>query len=159
MQPANSSKSPDRRQSAGLGEAVYDLTEESLTPGVKSILMLEDDAEFAEVVRLFLESRGLRITCVGNGVEGLRALLAADFDVILCDLVMPNLPGDMFYLAVQRTKKHLCKRFVFMSGFKTDPKWTKFLSTLNCPVLGKPFSLEDLFSTIQQVLTENALES
>ncbi|HZR19851.1 MAG TPA: response regulator [Verrucomicrobiae bacterium] len=146
------------KEPVAVDEAVYDVTEQSLPPGIKSVLMLEDDPQFSEMVRLFLESYPFRVTCVANGVEGLRQVMATDFDVILCDLVMPNLPGDMFYVAVQRTKKHLCKRFVFMTGFKTDPKWTKFLSTITSPVLGKPFSLADLLSTIQQVLTETALE-
>lgn len=140
-------------------EKVHDLTEESISPGVKSVLMLEDDPDFADLVRVFLESHPFQVTCVANGVDGLKQLMSRDFDVILCDLVMPNLPGDMFYLAVQRTKKHLCKRFVFMTGHKAEPKWTSFLSKVTGPVLGKPFHLEDLLSTIQSVLTENALES
>ena len=140
-------------------EQVHDLTEESVAPGVKSVLMLEDDLIFAKVVREFLESHSFEVTCVTNGVDGLREVMNKDFDIILCDLVMPNLPGDKFHYAVERTRKDLCKRFVFMTGHKADPKWDPFLSKVDGPVLEKPFSLEDLLSTIQTVLTENALKS
>lgn len=150
---------PGPSQGTPAGQTVYDLTEQSLAPGLKSVLLLEDDTDFAEMVCLFLESHGFRVSCVTNGVEGLKQIMAEDFDIVLCDLVMPNLPGDMFYLAVQRTKRHLCKRFVFMTGYREDPKWTKFLATVTGPVMGKPFGLEELLSTIQQILTENALES
>jgi DNA-binding response OmpR family regulator len=136
---------------------VYDLTEQSIPAGVKSVLMLEDDVDFAEILRLFLESHSYQVTCVTNGVDGLRQVMAKDFDIILCDLLMPNLPGDMFHLAVERAKNHLCKRFIFMTGYKADPKWINFLSRIKSPVLGKPFALSDVLSTIQTVLTENAL--
>jgi hypothetical protein len=45
-----------------------------------------------------------------------------------------------------------------MTGHKTDPKWNGFLSKVDGPVVGKPFAPADLLSTIQTVLTENALK-
>src|SRR5438034_4779788 len=139
-------------------EKVHDLTQESIAPGVKSLLMLEDDLKVAELIRVFLEAHSFKVTWVTDGVEGLRHAMTTDFDIILCDLVMPNVPGNMFYLAVKRIKKHLCNRFVFMTGYKTDPNWNGFLSKMDCPVIGKPFALADLLSSIQTVLTENALK-
>lgn len=121
--------------------------------------MLEDDLTFAQLMRTFLESHDFEVTCVPDGVEGLRLVMARDFDIILCDLAMPNLPGDMFHSAVQRAKKHLCKRFVFMTGHKGDAPWMGFLANVNNPLLGKPFHLSELLTTIQTVLTENALNS
>jgi DNA-binding response OmpR family regulator len=138
-------------------EKVHDLTEDSIVPGVKSLLILEDDLTLTNMLRVFLESNSFTVICVTDGVEGLRRVMTTDFDIILCDLVMPNVPGDMFYVAVERTKKHLCKRFVFMTGHKTDPKWSGFLSKVDGPVIEKPFALPNLLSTIQTVLTENAL--
>ncbi len=150
---------PLSRQRADSIEKVHDLTKESIAPGVKSLLMLEDDLKLAEMLRAFLESHSFEVTRVADGVEGLRQVMTTDFDIILCDLEMPNVPGDMFYLAVERIQKHLCKRFVFMTGHKTDPKWNGFLAKVDSPVIGKPFALADLLSTIQTVLTENALSS
>ena len=145
------------RQRTDSIEKVHDLTKESVAPGVKSLLMLEDDLALAGMLRVFLESHSFEVTWVTDGVEGLRRAMATDFEIILCDLVMPNVPGDMFYLAVERTKKHLCRRFIFMTGHKTDPKWNGFLSKVDGPVVAKPFAPADLLSTIQTVLTENAL--
>jgi DNA-binding response OmpR family regulator len=147
------------KQKTGEIETVYDVTAQSIAPGLKSLLILEDDPALSEMLRLFLEAHSFKVTCVANGVEGLRQVMSTDFDIIACDLVMPNLPGDMFYLAVERTKKHLCKRFVFMTGHKTEPKWHAFLSKVGGPVLEKPFAMSDLLSVMQTVLTENALRS
>ena len=139
-------------------EVVYDLTAQSISPGVRSVLILEDDLALAEIVRVFLEHHSYRVTCVASGVEGLRQILAKDFDIILCDLNMPNLPGDMFHLAVERARKHLCQRFIFMTGNASNPIWRRFLSKVSGPILEKPFCLKELVSAIQTLLTERALE-
>jgi CheY-like chemotaxis protein len=57
-----------------------------------------------------------QVTNVPLGAEGVQQVLASDFDAIVCDMVMPNFPGDMFYLAVQRARPHLCQRFIFITG-------------------------------------------
>ena len=59
-----------------------------------------------------LEIQGYVVTVASNGAEGLKKILATDFSIILCDTVMPNFPGDMFYLAVERVRPRLCQRFV-----------------------------------------------
>ncbi len=123
------------------------------------ILIVEDDQDFAGMLQMYLESNGFQITCVPNGAEGLRQIMQQEFDIILCDLMMPTLPGDMFYVAVERTKAHLCKRFIFMTGFGTDPKWSGFLKKVRGVVLSKPFPMNDLLIAITGVLHQTARSS
>ncbi|MGB8166836.1 MAG: response regulator [Chthoniobacteraceae bacterium] len=124
--------------------------EESRLPatGKGRILLLEDDASFKEVIRDFLKDNGYTVIAVANGGEGVREVLGNDFSLILCDLMMPTLPGDMFYRAVQRIRPSLCERFVFMSGYRGDAKTNEFIRTFNVTVLRKPFHLKDLLDTI-----------
>lgn len=136
-------------------ERVMENPESQITQESKSVLMLEDDASFSEILRDFLESNSFSVQCAANGAEGLRQIVDKDFDIIVCDLVMPHLPGDMFYLAVQRAKPHLCKRIVFMSGYQANPKWNKFIRTMKAPVLWKPFLLRDLLVVIDRILEKN----
>jgi DNA-binding NarL/FixJ family response regulator len=84
-------------------------------------------------------------------VEGLKKILADDYSVILCDMVMPNFPGDMFYLAVERARPHLCKRFIFMTGHKGERKIEQFIRRIRGLMLWKPFEMHVLFDTIQSV--------
>jgi DNA-binding NarL/FixJ family response regulator len=74
--------------------------------------------------------------------------MASDFDIILCDMVMPSLPGEQFYLAVERTKPHLCKRFIFMTDHQADPKTEAFIRPVRGLMLWKPFRLADLLTAI-----------
>jgi CheY-like chemotaxis protein len=144
-----------RQEEPPTAAKVYELTEEPVAARPKLVLLLEDDVEFGEMLSVFLESHSFSVVRVTNGADGLRQIMANNFDIILCDMVMPNLPGDMFYLAVQRTKPHLCKRFIFMTGHQADPKWDGFIRKVCGIMLWKPFQLADLLTTIQNTLNKS----
>lgn len=110
----------------------------------KKVLLLEDDPAFKEIMADFLVENGYDVTAVQNGVEGVHEVLASDFEVILCDMLMPTLPGDMFYRAVERMRPHLCDRFVFMTGYRGNSKVSEFIDAVNGTVLAKPFHVDDL---------------
>jgi CheY-like chemotaxis protein len=116
------------------------------------ILLLEDDPDFCGVLRELLDPIRYEVTQVDNGVEGLKKIASADFDIVLCDMMMPTLPGDMFYLAVERTKPYLCKRFIFMTGHRGDPKWDAFVRKVGGLMLWKPIQVRDLLDGIESVL-------
>jgi CheY-like chemotaxis protein len=120
--------------------------------GPKSVLLLEDEGAFTDILKTYLELNGYVVTCAGNGVDGLKLVMASDFDCIICDMMMPNLPGDMFYIAVERTKPHLCKRFVFMTGYKGEKKIEDFIRKIQGVLMWKPFEMHDLLDTMQLVL-------
>jgi hypothetical protein len=61
----------------------------------------------------------------------------------------------MFYLAVERTKPHLCKRFIFMTGHRGDPKIDEFIRRVKGLMLWKPFEMYMLTEAIQTVLKKN----
>jgi CheY-like chemotaxis protein len=127
-------------------------SEEKPDLDIKSILLLDDDIELADTIKLLLESRNYVVTVVHNGVEGLHEVMAMDFDVIMCDIMMPRMAGDMFYRAVERTKPQLLDRFIFITGHADNPRVTEFLKSINAVVLLKPVKNEELVRTISYVL-------
>ena len=72
-------------------------------------------------------SPAYEVVAVENGVEGVHKCWPATFEVILCDMMMPTLPGDMFFRAVERMRPHLCDRFVFMTGHRGNAKVNDFI--------------------------------
>lgn len=114
----------------------------------RHLLLLEDDEQFESVLRNFLEDQSYEVTSVRNGVDGVREVLANDFNVIVCDMLMPGLPGDMFYAAVQRLKPHLCDKFVFISGLQGNAKVNRFIQQVHGIMLAKPFRMEALIEII-----------
>ena len=130
---------------------VYEIADESSDGKLKSILLLEDDTVFAETLRDAMEIFGYSVAVVPTGAEGVQQILAKDFDAIVCDMVMPNFPGDMFYKAVERTRPHLCERFIFITGHQGDHKVVEFIKGTGRIGLWKPFEMRQLFGAIESV--------
>jgi DNA-binding response OmpR family regulator len=122
---------------------------------IKSILLLDDDTELADTLKLLLESRNFVVTTARNGVEGLREVMSMDFDVIICDMMMPTMPGDMFYLAVQKVKPSHCSRFLFVTGHGRDARVNDFLQKTDGLVLFKPVPTDELVQMISLVMQRN----
>lgn len=122
---------------------------------IKSILLVDDDLELADTLKELLENRNFVVTTARNGVDGLREVMSMDFDVIICDMMMPTMPGDMFYLAVQKVKPAHCKRFLFVTAHGRDSKITEFLQKTDGLVLFKPVPTDELIQMISLVLQRN----
>ena len=117
-----------------------------------SILLLEDDEELALTLKGFLQACSCKVTKVENGADGLRRIMVDDFDLVLCDMVMPTFPGDKFYLAVERVKPALCRRFLFMTGHRAETQYETFIKEIGGLMLRKPFASYELLAAIQSVL-------
>ncbi|MCE9610677.1 MAG: response regulator [Chthoniobacter sp.] len=126
---------------------LHEPTDETKTKK-KRVLLLEDDPAFSEIMTDFLKESGFDVAAVTNGVEGVHQVLAGDFEVILCDMMMPTLPGDMFFRAVERMRPHLCDRFVFMSGHRNNQKVNEFVEGVDGTMLVKPFHVDDLLEVV-----------
>ena len=115
------------------------------------VLLLEDRDDFREVLRDHLVSRFCQVTSVPSGVEGLREIRKGAFDLIICDMMMPRVGGEMFYWAVTRMRPATAQRFIFFTGHKNNPAIEFFFKRVNATVLIKPFPLKALDSTIRDV--------
>lgn len=116
------------------------------------ILLLEDSDDFREVLRDHLVSCKFQVTSVPSGVEGLREVRKGAFDLILCDMMMPWVGGEMFYWAVTRARPATAKRFIFMTGHRNNPAIEFFFKRVNATVLSKPFQLSELDTIMTGVL-------
>lgn len=116
------------------------------------VLVLEDDSDFCSILKDFLESVPYETTAVTDGLEGLQEIISNDFDAIICDMMMPRLAGDLFYLAVERVKPELCRRFVFITGHSRHPKVDYFIKAIGGTVLSKPFHMTALRDAVEFVL-------
>jgi CheY-like chemotaxis protein len=133
------------------GEKTHDLSHTATWAKRKKILVVEDDFAFADLTRMHLEQNGYEVEMAADGVQAIKKVIAHDFTGILCDMIMPNLAGDMFYAAVQRVKPRLCSRFIFMTGHQGDRKINEFIRSVRGLILWKPFQQHILIETLQAV--------
>src|SRR6202035_658969 len=144
-----------RPRASYLGEVVtLDIDKEVTTVGgpARRVLLLEDRDDFREVLRDHLVFRSYEVTSVRSGVEGLREIMKGAFDLIICDMMMPQVGGEMFYWAVTRVRPAAARRFIFFTGHKNNPAIEFFFRRVKATVLFKPFKLAALDSAIDGVL-------
>jgi CheY-like chemotaxis protein len=127
--------------------------DEEMTPRAptRRVLLLEDRADFRSVLREYLTSCSYQVISVRSGVQGLREIMKHPFDLIICDMMMPGVGGEMFYWAVTRVRSGARHRFIFFTGHKNNPAIEFFFRRVNATVLYKPFKLAALDSAIREV--------
>ena len=125
--------------------------EATLTGPMRKILLLEDRGDFRQVLHDYLVLSHFEVTSVQSGIDGLRKIMEGSFDVIICDMLMPKMGGEMFYWAVTRARPATRNRFIFFTGHKNNPQLEFFFKRINATVLFKPFKLAALDSAIRDV--------
>lgn len=120
------------------------------------VLIVDDDIELTLTFQALLQVHDYRASTAANGVEALRLVKENHVDAILCDLQMPELSGDLFYIEVSRARPHLQKRFIFVTGNADDSLYETFLKETKAPVLSKPVSFDRLLEKLEAVLGTEA---
>ncbi|WP_104982732.1 hybrid sensor histidine kinase/response regulator [Sorangium cellulosum] len=123
------------------------------------VLIVEDEASLARA----LESQLGRVhqVALAPSADAAMGMLAGGqrFDVVLCDLRMPGMSGDVFYTRIRESDPALAQGFIFMTGVGFGADIERFLSSAGRPLLEKPFSAEDALSAIAEVVTANRAEA
>ena len=117
-----------------------------------AILLIDDEPGMVRVLTRLLQRNGHDITQAANGLEGLAALGERAYDVILCDMRMPDLDGPGFYRELEQRYPHLLSRIIFLTGDVLSPEAHTFLDQVNNSRLIKPFKTQEVRRVIQQVL-------
>jgi len=115
------------------------------------ILVVEDDPALMIVISRSLSGRGYEVETAENGVEALGRLSSeAEFDLLLSDIVMPEMDG--LELALMATAQFPKLKVVLMSGYASEWRRTVNLENVIHGVLNKPFSLDEMHQKIAEVL-------
>ncbi len=120
-------------------------------PQPKHVLVVDDNTDLAQTYQALFEAHDYKVTLANNGILALKLLEHLEVDAILCDISMPQLEGDGFYLTVGRVWPKLLTRFVFVTGNSENPKHEKFLKNVSARVLNKPVKIDHLLEAIHAV--------
>jgi CheY-like chemotaxis protein/anti-sigma regulatory factor (Ser/Thr protein kinase) len=125
------------------------------SPGVAprraSILVVDDEEILASALNRSLQNEH-NVTIARTGSSALMLLLERSFDLVLCDIMMPEMTGIELYDEIQRRRPGLERRFLFMSGGACTPRVEAFLRRVDNPRLDKPFDMASLRELIQSAL-------
>jgi two-component system CheB/CheR fusion protein len=88
--------------------------------GGRRVLVVEDNPDIAESLRLLLEFFGYEVWVAATGPEGVRLALARRPDVVLCDIGLPGLDGFGVAAALRRDPATAAARLVAITGYGSD---------------------------------------
>ncbi|MEU6253934.1 ATP-binding protein [Streptomyces sp. NPDC047043] len=116
-----------------------------------SILIVEDNADLAATYRTLLERQGHRVTAVHTGEDALTAVDDQPFDVVLCDLGLPDIDGYAVARAVRARPEGDRIRLIAVSGFSQGTDRALSRAAGFDAHLAKPLPLTDLLELLQRL--------
>jgi DNA-binding response OmpR family regulator len=119
---------------------------------LKAVLVVDDDRQLASALQWILADENFLVDLAFDGEEAMLKVKAHEYDAVICDLKMPKLRGDEFYLKTKELRPSLADRFIFITGFAADPSIALFFNKHEVKYLVKPFSISVLIDCVKQLL-------
>lgn len=126
--------------------------DETSTP-VRSlrILVVDDEEAIRHASTRFLERVGHQVHAAADGLEALRLLESAHYDVIVSDIRMPGLSGETLLGRLRDLGGGLERRLIFVTGDTANAESARMIADAGVPVLAKPVRLKDLVRGVEHV--------
>lgn len=109
-------------------------------------LIIDDDEKVAKVLQRLLCKCDCKVAL--GGMKGLECLSEGDYDLVVCDLMMPDLSGIEVYQRALGQRE----RFLFVTGGAFTTEVENFLKEVAAPVLTKPFDQEKLVAAYRSLV-------
>jgi CheY-like chemotaxis protein len=114
-----------------------------------TILVVDDEHIIAAMLQDLFEEAGYRVVTARNGIEGLKRVAEVRPDLVLSDVMMPDMDGRALCQAIRADETYRATPIVLMTAM------TAQISTADCDytaLIPKPFDLEALMQTITWAL-------
>jgi CheY-like chemotaxis protein len=116
----------------------------------RRVLIVDDDAAVRELAADILIEAGFSVACEHDAERALVIAAAEQFDVILTDVVMPNMTGPELAARIRQLRPELA--VLFVSGFNEERAFRGVQLPQRTAFLRKPYSPEALIERIEAVL-------
>ena len=120
--------------------------------GRARILVIDDERAVRDLISDALKIEGHDVLTASDGKEGLDLIGQHRFDLVFCDLRMPEMDGQALYEEVQRDHPQVLKRIVFVTAQASSSDYGPFLRTTGIPVIEKPFTLSQLRQAVTKMV-------
>ena len=130
---------------------------ESIPTGTEKILVVDDEERSMSIMKVVLERLGYNVTAMTSSLEAME-LFKKDphrFDLLLTDLIMPQMSGDKLISEVIKIRPDV--PVIITSGFTDTIVNDNFNQISNKAFIPKPFQPKELAKTVRQVLDRNVL--
>lgn len=113
-----------------------------------SVLIIEDDPIYFSIMETILQNEGFEIRTASDGQSGLAMLREKRPDVILCDIMMPDMDGHMILETLKGERALADIPFIFVTALWDRADVRLGMSAGADDYLSKPFSAEELIAAV-----------
>jgi DNA-binding NtrC family response regulator len=115
---------------------------------------VDDDETLLQLEHEVLRSRGITVKLTRSTKEAMDFLHRDSVDAIVTDMKMPGEISPLdFYRWIEQNRPELAARVVFTASHARENEASATLRKSGCPVIPKPFAIEELWSAIQKALS------
>lgn len=114
-----------------------------------SILVMEDDMNIQELIVEFLKAEGYDVDYASDGIEGIQLFKKKEYDLVLLDIMMPNLDG---YSVCKMIRKSSNVPIIFLTAMNEESNQLKGFELECDDYITKPFSFNVLIQRVKAVL-------
>ncbi|MCJ7432020.1 MAG: response regulator [Anaerolineales bacterium] len=120
---------------------------------VKHIICIEDEMEMIDLIRIILGRRGFEVTGANGGREGLRLIREKLPDLVLLDLMMPDMDGWEVYqqMKADETTRNIPVIVVTAKAQNIDKVLGLHIAKVD-DYIAKPFSPQELLASVEKIL-------
>ncbi len=124
-----------------------------LTHMRKRILLVDDEEDIVNLVRMILEDAGYHVSSVTDGREALKKVQSESFDLILLDIMMPILSGWEILNQLRQDAKTKEMPVALLTARASPQDDNQPHPTDYCDYITKPFEPEDLLRRVKHILS------
>lgn len=121
------------------------------------ILLIEDEVQIRDNVATLLSLKGYDVTTAPDGREGISQAMVSPPDLILCDIMMPEMDGYQVLDTIRSNRSLATVPFIFLTAKTEDIDVRRGMVSGADDYLTKPFTLDSLLRTIESRLQREAL--
>jgi two-component system response regulator PilR (NtrC family) len=110
------------------------------------VLVIDDEEVMQDVLARLLRRRGYAVECAGSAEQGLRRLGETDFDVILCDIMLPGISGLQALQSIRQDDPH--QVVIMITAYASVESAIEAMKNGAFDYIAKPFKNEEVLLTI-----------
>jgi DNA-binding NtrC family response regulator len=114
------------------------------------VLLVDDEPAICKALSIALTRAGFRASTALSGDTAMSIVRAEHVDILVVDLLIPDMRGDAFFELASAMQPHLRARTLFTTGDITE-RAQELIEACRCPMLRKPFDLKDLIDWVKGV--------
>jgi two-component system NtrC family sensor kinase len=116
--------------------------------------VIDDEVTIVTLLCRSLERAGIAADPAHSGRVALERLRSSRYDVVICDLRMPDVSGQQLFEHLAAEMPAMTRRILFLTGDTTSDGTEDFLRQTGCRYVAKPFELRDIIALIDALLAE-----